>query len=92
MSSAVSVVSWSSVGSSTATSRVAWLATAASNRLRASRPLPKPAVAGLCPEVAAQRRLGTGVERVAPARADGGEDAHELVVAVVGEVDGLREP
>ena len=42
MSSAVSVVSCSSVGSSIVTSRVAWLATAASNRLRASRPLPNP--------------------------------------------------
>ena len=42
MSSAVSVVSCSSVGSSIVTRRVAWLATAASNRLRASRPLPNP--------------------------------------------------
>src|SRR5581483_11111950 len=41
-SRAVSDCSCASVGFFIATTRVAWPATAASNRLRASRPLPKP--------------------------------------------------
>ena len=42
MSAATKVLRASSLGSSTSTTRLAWRATAASNRLRAARPLPKP--------------------------------------------------
>ena len=74
MSAAVKVVSCSSLGSVSGAMRIAWCATAVSNRLRTKRALPKPACARLgvdqlaAPVRARRRSTCTGASRRASGR------------------------
>ena len=90
MSAGTRVHSSSSVGAAATTILDAWRSTAASNRLRATRPFPKP-LPRLAGEEGAQASLGPGPEAVGVVLAQAGEDGDQLVVAVVGKVDGPGE-